>query len=88
MTTLLDIQQYVVEALNELHKEFDEHEDMTGEKVRDFYSMGLDVDGVPHNFGNANDIYESAFSLGENQGALDTLEILYNMLVNGLNNAN
>jgi len=49
-------------ALSELKEERPEGEDVT------FYDMGLDSDGMPFSFGNADDVYSDGFQYGSQAG--------------------
>lgn len=61
-------------ALSELKEERPEGEDVT------FYDMGLDRDGAPSSFGNADDVYSDGFQYGSQSGEYDLAQKILRIL--------
>ena len=45
-----------------------------------FYDLGLDSDGCPYSFGNADDVYQDGFSAGYPYGRHDVATLILNMI--------
>lgn len=46
----------------------------------DFYSLGLDTDGMPYSFGNADDVYSDGYDAGTYAGKSHLAKIILDIL--------
>ena len=58
----------------------DERVERDSEEPISFYELGLDRDGMPNSFGNADDVYSDGFSNGEYAGRYDLAKELFKLL--------
>lgn len=45
-----------------------------------FYNMGLDNDGMPYSFGNADDVYSDGFQYGSREGEYELAKKILRIL--------
>lgn len=65
MTLIEIIEKFIAQEISKGDAIF-----FTTEKT-DFYSLGLDNDGSPYSFGNADDVYSDGFNNGELSGSYE-----------------
>lgn len=75
---LLTKKQRLLDVLDDRHEEnleIDPDADYPS-----FHNLGLDKDGMPYSFGNADDVYNDGFHNGSYDGEMDLINQLLGMI--------
>ena len=77
-----DIISKLEQIIADCNNELSEYSAETGVDISEvtFYDLGLDSDGCPSSFGNADDVYQDRFSAGCSDGRHEIATLILDMI--------